>query len=229
MKEHGILFKAPMVRAILAGRKTQTRRLISGSNSTVDGRRPIRDLCAALDLSRAVVTKNANPTLSVPRVDDDDRCHRVRPVFEIGDRLWVREAWRHIPACPVPMCRDITCIEYAATPTFSPEQNDRLGIESPWRPSLFMPRWASRITLEVTEVRAQRLQDISEEDAKAEGIMAQRLPDLVGNRWHWGDTSHDRCSSPRMAYSALWDHINGKSSWAANPYVWAYTFKQVPA
>lgn len=252
MKEHGILFSAPMVRAIPA--KTQTRRVMSPGNSTVDGRRPNRDLWAVLDFSRAVVTKNANPTLSVPRLDDDDRWHRVRPVIEVGDRLWVREQLRGdgqpggrrkgimrygadgemvLPCCS---CLKVLCS--------CNDRGARMDCIWEWkRPvlsAMFMPRWASRITLEVTDVRAQRLQDISEEDARAEGLAcltkdgslykygladSDGLPGNDDYGWHWKDWD----VSAVKAYMKLWDHINGAGSWAANPYVWAYTFRQVPA
>ncbi len=117
---------------------------------------------------------------------------------------------------------------YAATETTEVMQMDEDGgmavnkdgsCKSPWKPSIHMPRWASRITLEVTEVRVQRLNEISEEDAKAEGVLinAGRLPELPGEG--------------RCAFMHLWDSINGKSGfgWDVKPWVWAISFKRLEA
>lgn len=101
-----------------------------------------------------------------------------------------------------------------------------------WRPSIFMPRWASRILLEVTEVRVERLQDISEADAKAEGI----IPHVRGG-WHWrehnpsdlDDWDQFGFKTARDAYGALWESINGPGSWEANPWVWAVSFRRLHA
>jgi hypothetical protein len=93
-----------------------------------------------------------------------------------------------------------------------------------WKPSIHMPRWASRITLEITEVRVERLQDISEEDAVAEGVEAwikTREPQFMQCRGIFCEDYH------RKQYADLWESINGRGSWAANPYVWAVTFKRI--
>jgi hypothetical protein len=119
-----------------------------------------------------------------------------------------------------------------------------------WKPSIFMPRWASRITLEITEVRVQRLNEISEEDAIAEGMFFKDYGRACGHwgqwqdagdcpaapvthpqrpGWSWKETvSHEEClKSARFAYGNLWESINGDRSWASNPWVWAITFRRV--
>ena len=177
--ERPILFSAPMVRAILAGTKTQTRRMVNAKWSA--------------------------------------RC----PYGQPGDRLWVRETWqavngndraRHIVTHPRP---DRGWLEYAATPRL-----DEPAYK--WRPSIFMPRWASRITLEVTGVRVQRLHDISEADARAEGI---DFDPGEGGTFHVAGLAGCGSDSAVDAYRKLWEAINGLRSWAANPWVWVVEFK----
>ena len=179
MTERQIIFSAPMVRAILSGSKSQTRRVVNPSHR------------AQIDLSR-------------------------------GDRLWVRETWQAIDGNELAL-RIMTephpsrgWIEYAAT---VPE-----GHEPPprWRPSIHMPRWASRITLEVTGVRVERLQDISEADALAEGIARH----ADGNGFHIEDGMH-YSDDPRESFASLWDSINGHGSWDANPWVFVIEFKRI--
>lgn len=191
MKERPILFSAPMVRALLAGTKTQTRRVVKGVQPWG--------------------SRNGRPEWAI--VGTEPRC----PYGQPGDRLWVRETWqavngddraRHIVTHPRP---NRGWIEYAATPRL-----DEPAYK--WRPSIHMPRWASRITLEVTEVRAERLQDISEADALAEGVNVH--PDHHGK-------PRTSIYSPVQAYADLWDQINGAGSWDTNPWVWAVSFKVV--
>lgn len=168
MKERPILFSAPMVCAILAGQKTQTRRIYK---------------------SFAVIHQ--------VRMDDNtDICvtDAVCPYGKPGDRLWCREscwidgATNHVHYCATDMQN-------------APKKT----------PSIFMPRWASRIILEVVAVRVERLQEITKEDCLTEGIRP-----VKGNN---GD--------PTYAYSRLWESINGSGSWDANPFVWVITFKRV--
>ncbi len=188
MKERPILFSAPMVRAILDGRKTVTRRLVKPNPHKVDGGVPFTD---------APAWAHAEPGSAVMRC----------PYGVRGDRLYVRETWSaphaydHLPPRLIP--KDAR-IHYAAT-------EDRGGLL--WRPSIHMPRWASRITLEVTGVRVERLQDISEADALAEGVSAI-LYEM-------------RRATPRCDFQALWQSINGPDSWAANPLVWVIEFKRI--
>ena len=212
MKSKPMLFSAPMVRALLEGRKTQTRRI-----------GPARWAIA-----------------SAP--------------FSNGDEIWVRESyyqrghweqisglkarsrtgrqrWKFVPADDV--------VVFDAPDVFRKGRHAKDPAAIAWHKRLgrFMPRWASRITLKVIDVRVQRLQDISEEDAKAEGLKCLSkdggqvwkwgIPDADGepgndnHGWHW----HRWSTSPVEAYRSLWESINGPGSWDANPFVWAYTFE----
>lgn len=123
------------------------------------------------------------------------------PYGQPGDRLWVRETWAPVPSGP---CRPDNPVMYAAT------------VEKPhiwtWKPSIHMPRWASRITLEVTGVRVERLQDISNADCWAEGMCDDNNPEQKLNR-RW--------------FSELWESINGPGSWEQNPWVWVVEFRRV--
>jgi hypothetical protein len=141
-----------------------------------------------------------------------------------GDRLWVKETWHHsLPvgvSTPAEEYREPTYVDYRADIA---EQLQQLW---KWKPSIFMPRWASRITLEITDVRVERLQGISEEDAIAEGA----------EPWQFGPeqclTSGERgaLSPYRSGYACLWDDINAdRATWYSNPWVWALTFREVPA
>lgn len=179
MKERPILFSGPMVRAILDGRKTQTRRIVKPQ--------PTNDYVTFMPLSSELVgvTKHGGPI--------DNRGWLHCPYGKTGDRLWVRETW----------CPDVEPY------TFRYKADGGEPLER-WRPSIHMPRWASRITLEVVSVRVERLQDISEEDALAEGI-----------------TLVERGTSPVDQFNKLWESINGPGSWEANPWVWVVSFKRI--
>jgi len=139
------------------------------------------------------------------------------PYGQPGDRLWVRETWssdfaKHYPhdcvwyAADDDRKKDIT-VRNGVRGIFSPENQEHVPFR--WRPSIHMPRWASRITLEIVSVRAERLQDISEADALAEGI------------------THITMNAPRIEYRWLWGNIKGSNSWDANPWVWVPEFKVV--
>lgn len=198
--EKPILFSAPMVRALLAGTKTQTRRVV-----TVPWYKSER----ALPYSPC--WDDVDGTLY-----GSDEYGKWFPATKclathgrVGDRLWVREAWRPVDenGIDVPpgivVDRESGCtIRYRADCDY-----DRGG----WRPSIFMPRWASRITLELTDVRVERLQAISEADAMAEGCST-----IIG--------------PARGAYALLWDVINVKKDgcvWADNPWVWVLSFRKI--
>jgi hypothetical protein len=192
-----------MVRAIREGRKTQTRRLVKPQPGA----------------EWAPVVGPYHPTVIDRRGDEqpgrevfgasDEREGRVCPYGRAGDRLWVREAWRahttfdHLPPRDIPQSH----VWYMA--------DDGYKAESRTRASMHMPRWASRITLEITEVRVERLQAISEADAIDEGLQS-----TAGGAWLPGP-----CDHPEWAYHLLWDQINGEGSWAANPWVWAVSFR----
>jgi len=205
MKERPILFSGPMVRAILDGRKTQTRRIMKRNSS---GR---------------VQWKGKQWHIQ------DENAFLACPYGQPGDRLWVKETWQ----CAV-VSEGIKGIGYKAT--YDDERNwfkaktgpewDRLWDkhQDKWRPSIFMPRWASRITLEIAAVRVERLQEISEADAKAEGVTWRSCEDFepVAIPGPYGP-----CSGPaRIAFKELWDSINAKTHpWASNPWVWVVEFR----
>ena len=220
MKERPMLFSAPMVRAILAGTKTQTRRVVKPGSWNP----------AASDYTGAVrVGQSSDSRIGLQAYfehRDSETWHETRcPYGQPGDRLWVRETWqavsgtdraRRIVWSPRP---SFGWVEYAASPID----------EAPprWRPSIHMPRWASRITLEITAVRVERLQDISEADAIAEGV--DRFPgcrqdDDAAAFNRIGPVDND--SFPIARYAVLWEQINGPGSWDANPWVWVVEFKR---
>lgn len=210
MKERPILFSGPMVRAILAGTKTQTRR-VSGLDviNVEPGRYDYLGIVSGPgEPHHAFHDKRTNAQTLV-------RCRSG----QTGDRLWVREAWKAHTTFDYLPPRDIpeSHVWYMA--------DDGYKAESRYRQGMFMPRWASRITLEVTGERAERLQDISEADAKAEGCQ------------HNGPCDHARRSceeigcmganSYRGGYADLWEQLNGPGSWEANPWVWVIEFKRL--
>lgn len=146
------------------------------------------------------------PSVLVHEKEPQHVIDRCCPYGQPGDRLWVREAWMHVE-------HDVQPVRYRAT---NPSYAGR------WRPSIHMPRWASRINLEITGIRVERLQDISETDAMAEGIQ----PELDG----WTDYSNPSCQmclNPVDSYRTLWESINGAGSWALNPWVWCISFRRV--
>lgn len=214
MPERPILFSAPMVRAILAGTKTQTRRVVRKQFAA-----------DAIVAEVAAETPEGWQTTGHSGLwwDDGGACYddAVRCPYGIpGDRLWVRETWglfkktpdRHVHACMRGDRRgDGFEPHYRATDTWEIPSGA-------WRPSIHMPRWASRILLEVTAVRVERLQAISEADALAEGVTDQRSIVLRA------DGSEIR--GPVAEYAVLWESINGSGSWDDNPWTWVITFKR---
>jgi hypothetical protein len=169
-----------MVRAILDGSKTQTRRVVKPQAAVLTD-----------EMARALGVQP--PAAQNPPVIP---CPYGIP----GDRLWVRETWADWSDGLAPADESSHILYRADTDRPDPKR---------WRPSIFMPRAASRILLEITDVRVQRLQEISDDDARAEGY----------------DRSH---AFPREWFALLWERINGADSWNTNPWVWAITFRRVP-
>ncbi len=217
MADIPILFSAPMVRALLDGRKTQTRRVLKPwpgmqrkwlTMETLH-QAPSCYLCEVNGhLGAQMQHPLAGTSQSYGAVDAMSPLGWVRLPYSVGDRLWVREAWKAHSTFNGVKPRDIqpTRIFYLADDGYSPSG-------APGRPSMFMPRWASRLTLTVSDVRVQRLQDIGTDDAVAEGVA--RFDPL--------NMSEDE-GGPVYRYAFIWDRINGAGAWDANPWVAAYTF-----
>lgn len=216
MVDRPIPFTAPMVRALIGGTKTQTRRLM-----------PHQD---ALSVAYS-------PIVSGGRIFNYAGEEEIsRPRYAVGDRLWVKEAYRlaqHLNALPPTGCSpshiwyeaDGQC-QIAGRPAPAEFMQDKRG---KFRPSMFMRRNFSRLTLTVTEVRVERLQDISEADAEAEGIVRTQV-NVAGSPSSAVWASPPGLPAPAFltassAYRDLWENINGPGSWEANPWVAAYTFE----
>jgi hypothetical protein len=227
LNEHPILFSAEMVRAILDGRKTQTRRVITPQPEPCDIELPFSE--SVLEPSWWSNYERWDG-VAQQMVEGDVKtrwwhCPYGRP----GDRLWVRENWNALMAGSWTEHRNPTrgnCeVRYAASDRLADMTAKDRGYR--WRPSIHMPRWASRITLEITAVRVERIQQISHEDGIAEGIDAwiDSLPQEKRN----GDVRAQSLSLKQLAYSYLWDSINGKRGfgWDKNPWVWVVEFKRV--
>lgn len=216
MKERPILFSTPMITAIIDGHKTQTRRLIKPQPSHF-----LRGAALQIDpdlrkhkgvpmkLTHKKPTRNGN----VWEGDYGDRFEPIKCRYD-ADQLWVRETWKHntMPTgWPYHYYEDDT--------VYSDRDSER------WKPSIHMPREASRIYLEVESIHVERLQDITREDAISEGVYySQALDGYVtdedGRNYHHSD--------PVVSFCKLWISINGAESWDANPYIWVVQFKKVP-
>ena len=199
MKERPILFSAPMVRAILDGRKTMTRRVMKPQ--------PHEGVDAVEWQDQIIVGMNVPDQSGFAMMrggvieSEAIRC----PYGEPGDRLWVRECVR--------LPDGLEYVAYKAD-IDTPRWRDCIDPENcRWTPSIHMPRWASRINLEITGVRVERLQDITDADALAEGAC------------HPDPRAKDGCY--RSAFEGLWESINGAASWDANPFVWVVEFRRV--
>ncbi|MEH4413532.1 hypothetical protein POY08_27610 [Klebsiella pneumoniae] len=234
MKERGMIFNGEMVRAILNGRKTQTRRIMAPQPAD-DIERGIFPNPEVIGWKSSRRHKHGSTTAHF--------CHYGKP----GDRIWVRETWgvvSHafsddglmidwVPDRPATAIHEMPFGNgyysgyaiYAADGDFTWGDDD--GYEdgrSCWKPSIHMPRAASRILLEITDVRAERLNTISEEDARAEGI-------IDGGCLNCGEPEPCGCANPEPdatdAFAYLWQSIYGQESWNANPWVWVIEFKRV--
>lgn len=202
MKERPILFSGPMVRAILDGRKTQTRRVVKPQPRQT----PITN-------GSAVGSYDVWPNNDSCLEWDDvvaDTAYYVQagfcPYGQPGDRLWVREAFATVES-EAPAAGMEPSIGTVYRASYDEQRDGQYLPGLTWRPSIFMPRWASRITLEVAGVRVERVQDITPEDAKSEGI--------------------EHLYAPRNAFANLWDAINAKRGypWESNPWIWVVEFR----
>ena len=205
MKERGMIFNGEMVRAILDGRKTQTRRPVKF---------PILDRNLGCELAGNELAGELSAG------------NYLNSAFgKPGDRIWVRETF-----CPVDDTQygGEKWVDYRATPRYEASHpagwdsapNDAEALK--WRPSIHMPRWASRILLEITGVRVERLNSISQEDAQAEGL------ELTGWRPTYSDPdSGGEVMTPYDNFAQLWESIYGEESWKANGWVWVISFERI--
>lgn len=231
MKERPILFNDEMVRALLDGRKTQTRRIVKPqpevSTTRAMGPNKYRD---HVQFCTEGMSDRGGCSVDGLRVNN--------PYGQPGDRLWVRETWARYN-----IDQESHDMAYrATTPADWP-------VDGRWRPSVHMPRWASRILLEIVSVRVERLNSISEEDAEAEGAFftdygrqcfhrgaltgAKNCPEADDHHpqrsgWATAPTKHaDQClPSACMAFAKLWESISGAGSWGESPWVWVVEFKR---
>jgi hypothetical protein len=245
MTNKPILFSAPMIRALLAGNKTQTRRLLTKRNTSFDGGKWPNYMCEnQFHWDRAWIDNgpspagNAGPYLKLPVSNlemrdggDDETVHRIYPQVQVGDRLWVREAWRCRAEYDAIAPRDLPHgidLQFVADSPLSPW-------DSRFRQALHMPRWASRLTLIVTDVRLQRLQDITDDDALAEGVTrcgwAESMAEDGRKEWHMPRTYSEEKFGMTNAYPTPWgaaieffERENHIYLLEQNPWVAAYTF-----
>lgn len=214
MTDRPILFNAPMVRAILAGTKTQTRRVVKPQ--PIQKELSIQERVILGRFVRTGTVWNYAPGISTVTAGEcvpADWAEKKSPFGQPGDLLWVRETWR-VGSC------DRNTLWYSAggpggvkvLEGTTADKLARRNLGDYNKPSLHMPRWASRITLEVTGVRVELLNDISRGDAMAEGCP---FPNMAAG------------PDPRDWYAELWDDINGPGSWSANPWVWVVEFQKV--
>ncbi len=244
MKEYPILFKGDMVRAILEGRKTETRRIVK---PTVKG--------CTVGVYTTAGKVMLNDVVNVQ--EDGDPWTGIKcPYGQVGDRLWVRETWadtsgengpmisyRAKGGCDRFLVNESYPVDYSLYPkcNFTMWCTDlRSGAKGHnWRPSIFMPRWASRITLEIIEISVERVQDMDNDNAISEGINEYWIDyDDGGGYWNvpalWTNPDGKiikkiQTEDPIEAFSNLWDSINKKRGfgWDSNPWVWVVKFKRV--
>lgn len=215
MKERGLICKDDEVRAILDGRKTVMRRLVTSMRG----------------IGRVIEVREGSPGYAVACRDSQHRVHDIayhnacdRSPFGVpGDRLWVRETWC-LQACMVhgdllPNKAHYRADGYEVRHVDGPEK-------SPWCSPMHMPRWASRILLEVVSVRVERLHAITEEDARREGIVREKATAIATvDR----ETGRLLSASSRSAFAYEWDRDNGKRhAWSENPFVWRVEFRRLP-
>jgi len=227
MKERPILFSSPMIRAILAGRKSQTRRAVKLGFTDWQRDHSLAMMVTGSDGMPCFTDAKAEPSpamMAMLRSTPGKPC----PYGAAGDALWVRETWAYSLECNGKDHDEETLpIQYRA-------DGDDVVDCGRWRPSIHMPRWASRITLPVTAIRVERLQEISEADARAEGVTpCARCRGTGIDPVRVGGVDPDWCSecggtaqglTHRDAYSELWDVINGRGAWERNPWVWVVAF-----
>ncbi|MCP6007134.1 hypothetical protein NL357_19095 [Klebsiella pneumoniae] len=236
MTERGMIFNGEMVRAILDGRKTQTRREVK-LNLDISCLATTYDWATSLaanhyqGLTEEQIqqkTESLRGVIHPVILDNGQMVSIICPHGKPRDRIWVRETF-----CPVDDTQygGEKWVDYRATPKFEASHpagwdcapNDAEALK--WRPSIHMPRWASRILLEITDVRVERLNAISEKDATAEGVQpaGSLLPDYPGTFL----TPKGDFATAKVAFQRLWESIYGDEGWKANPWVWVISFERI--
>jgi hypothetical protein len=208
MTERPILFKGGMVRAILEGRKTQTRRALEFQPLDVLTKRP--------PWEHTVTRKWNGHTVWFALIQKDpNRGTAFGCRFgEVGDKLWVKETWAKNPYVGSDFI-------YRAT---EKEPERYISSQNKWRSSLHMPKTVSRLSLEITNIRVERLHDIGKDGRKAKDVLAEGITDQqIEQRRKYLHPD----DAPAHTYGVLWDSINGKGSWAKNPWVWVIEFKKL--
>jgi hypothetical protein len=208
VKERPILFNTPMVQAILSGQKTQTRRIVNKAPTTEINHRLI-----ALDNGW---NWQVDQQGIVPTMHREIHNPMVCPFGQIGDRLWVRETFRlyDLDECPH---ADFPCgCPRNGTPLYKASHD--CGDGEKWKPSIHMPRSACRLILEITNIRIERLNDITSEDAKAEGFDYSTHPSAIQMGYAIGAKTNFRVT---------WEQIYGHNEWNKNPWVWVVEFKVI--
>lgn len=241
--ERPILFSGPMVRAILEGRKTQTIRPIT----RLHGFGQVHDFQRADTPGYDWAFRDRGGRWN--EVDDTRLRQQFCPFGVAGDQLWVRETFKDVASGAIKNgtgeIRYGTAYAADAAVIWKPKPtvvHDLRGFDTgpaqfekrPWRPSIHMPRCASRILLEITDVRAQRLHDLSEADAIAEGcrwVGTDKGRDFYAARYPEPGVKTEvfnpsGANTAREAFAALWDSINGTGAWNTNPWVWVITFRR---
>ena len=228
MKEHPLLLKGPLVRATLEGRKTQTRRPVQpwlGRNPPLWSRLIDQDGKPDFDWGELLYYGQDEDSLRHGFGFDDsghgcpeNDAWLTSPIGQVGDRLWVRETWTaamHDPKGPA------DCLYRA---------DDNRGVEdlaeAKWTPSIHMPRWACRLVLPQVSVRVERVQDITEEDAKAEGVEPVLMRG-IGSYPEWMRPTMREVGGHQKAFELLWKQIYGDALWDANPWVWVAEWDHV--
>ena len=220
IKERPILFSALMVRAILDGRKTQTRRELQNQPTVIRDPFPTTE-----DVKNVFLFKESTGIYKCLGMKNlIDTCKFGKS----GDRLWVRESWSTHAVFNDKKPSDLRTVNSYHYLADGAVQTGKK------RPSIHMPRWASRIDLEITSVRVERLQEISEQDALAEGMTSSFIRSgdtrVGGSSKLYGiDQDNTFALTAKSAYEVLWEQINGQGSWDKNPWVWVIEFKRVDA
>lgn len=210
MKQRPILFSTPMVQAIRKGTKTQTRRIVTPQ--------PTKGLHTFI--SPSTVLDGSDRTTWIYSDKESSNCIEVKCKYgQPGDVLWVKETYSNLKV-------EFGYYMYKADSEeigMSEEDMKNHCYQKKWKPSIFMPKSAARIWLKITNVRLEQLQDISRDDARAEGIERDPCTDTQFKNYVDGTTTYNE----RTSFYSLWESINGKESLASNPFVWVIEFEEI--